>query len=174
MTSYNYQPNSLIKQIILKKADNGSARAYLCANEKATQENLEDIARRIINAGWYAIPSIVDGKPALEIRGYFLESSVIDLAKKNNWTQGSPKIEKEKAKQTSFTDKLRSRSLQLSSIGFLAADAGYITYGHKEGRLEDVLAGASYMVGSATMGLLGTQAQATAEIRNQTKKLFRV
>ncbi len=172
MTSYSYQ-NSVIEKITFKKADNGSSRAYLEAATNTPSEQLEKITKAMCNEGWYAIPSMHDGKPALEVRGYLREQSVRDVLAKQSFTQGAPHEEKETEKSASFIEKIRGRSLQGTSLAFIAADTGYMMYGHKEGRIEDVLAGASYMAGSATMGLLGTNAQAIDEIKKQTKKLLK-
>lgn len=171
MTKYRYNDESIIKEITFKKADNGIPRAYLCANQNATEADLASITSLLCNKGYLAIHSMCDGKPALEVRGYLFEKQLVNLLDEHVWTRGKAEIIKDKAVKKSTIQWVRDNSLPLASTGFIAADIGYTTYGHKSGRPEDTLAGLSYMAGSATMGLLGTNAQATAEIRHHVKKL---
>ena len=172
MTSYSYQ-NSLIEKVTFKKAANGSVRAYLEAGKDTPPEQLEAITKAMCNEGWYAIPSMCDGKPSLEVRGYLREQSVRDVLAAQSFTQGTPCVQKDVEKPTSFMDKIRARSLQGTSIAFLAADASYSRYGYLESHPEDIAAGLAYGIGSATMGLVGTNAQAIDEIKKQTKKLLK-
>lgn len=170
MTNYLYNPTSTIEKIAFKKADNGSTRAYLVAGDHASEADIVKVVKAICDQGLYAIHSMCDGKPALEVRGYLFEKSVRDLMSGKNFVMGEPKIEQEKG--ASFTESLRGRTLQGTSGFFMAADYCYSRYGYLEGHPEGVAAGIAYGIGSATMGLVGTNAQAVDEIKRQTRKLL--
>ncbi len=171
MTSYSYPHPSAIEKIILKQAPNGTPRAYLCAAENASIEDLQSIATTLSEQGYFAIHSVCDGRAALEVRGYLWERDIPKLMEERGWAQGEPAIVKDAETKKSIIQTIRDKSLTGVSLSFLAADVSYATYGYRSARPEDMLAGISYGLGSASMGLLGTDAQAMKEIRHHAKKL---
>ncbi|MDX2073693.1 MAG: hypothetical protein SFX19_04925 [Alphaproteobacteria bacterium] len=172
MTSYQFSSGSIIDSIVFKEADNGIPRAYLHAGTGATTDELAAVAHMLCEKGYMAIHSMREGKPALEVRGYLFERDIVNILGERGWTEGTPKIEKEKKPPRGWLQAIRDHSLPLASVSFILADIGFTMYGHKSKRPEDTAAGLSYMVGSTTMGLMGMHAQATAEIRHHAKKLL--
>jgi len=172
LSSYTYPSSSIVDKVTFRKSDNGSLRAYLSADDNATHEDILKAANAMCDEGWYVIHSMCDGKPALEVRGYLREGAVRDVLKNKGLVTGEGQLEPDAEDKRSFIDKMRARTLQGTSAFFLAADASFAKYGYMESHPEDVAAGLSYAVGSFTMGLAGTNAQAMTEIKKQTKKLL--
>ena len=112
----------MIENVTFRKSDNGSKRAYLCARSDAPEADIKNIVKAMCDEGWYIIHSMCDGKPALEVRGYLREQSVLDTLGSHQFIQGTPVIENDPEAKGSFVDKLRARTLQGTSAFVLAAD----------------------------------------------------
>lgn len=171
LKTYLYPDASFINKITFHKADNGSGRAYLHVGNNAPVDQCAKIIKTLIDAGFTAIPCSCDDQPALEVRGYLREQSILTLLQKQEWIKKEVKVIAPLEKKN-FVDKMKARTLQGASIAFLFGDASYAQYGYHKGHPEDMLAGISYGIGSAAMGLIGTNAQALSEIKKQTRKLL--
>ena len=171
MSVYTYKQSKLIDKITVRRSENGANRAYLHAVENASPQDLLTLKNSLAQEGYTLVPIIFDGQPALEVRGFWFEKSLLPSLSGKGWTGELQSVEKEKDER-SFKEKFKSQTLRATSYFFMAADACFAMYGYKGGRYEDVAAGASYFMGSATMGALGTGAQSQSEIRKQVKKLI--
>ncbi len=171
MSIYRYGKGSVVDEITFEKSDGGSLRAYLHASTNADSTKLADISQNLSERGWQNIPSTYDRKPALEIRGFSSEKKLLKELEKNGYIKGDAQIERTEEKSVSFANKIKKNSLKASGLSFLVGDAAYAAYGYKKGHLEDVLAGAMYLAGSATLLGYGNQDNAQTEIHDLAKKM---
>lgn len=171
MSIHRYAQGSIIDEIIFKRADNGSVRAYLHASATTDNDKLPEIKEKLSAHGWQCIPSTQSGKAVLEIRNFGHELQLKKVLSQNSWVNGSACIEQSTEDKISFKDQLKARSLQASGLFYLLGDAAYMTYGYKKGHFEDVLAGLMYLGGSATLVGYGSHNNASIEIHDIAKKM---
>ncbi len=171
MSIYRYGKDSIVDEITFEKSDGGSIRAYLHADKNADNAKLMDISKALSGRGWQNIPAAIDSKPTLEIRGFGSEKKLLKELEKKGWIKGDHQIERTLEKPISFANKIKQNSLKASGLSFLVGDAAYAAYGYKKGHLEDILAGAMYFAGSATLLGYGNQDNAQMEIHDLAKKM---
>jgi hypothetical protein len=171
LSVYHFKESKIIDRLTVRRSENGANRAYLHAADAVSSKELLKLQNTLAQEGYTLVPTIFEDKPALEVRGFWFEKSLIKSLSENGWVKGPQSFTEEKDTR-SLKEKFKSQTLRATSYFFMLADLCFAMYGYKGGRKEDVAAGISYFVGSATMGAMGTAAQSQAEIRKQVKKLI--
>jgi hypothetical protein len=173
VSKYEYPQSKVIDKVTFITSENDACRAYLHATNTVDKETLKKVVSGIIAQGWNAIPFTLDGVPVLEVRGIKKNSEFTNYLRHEGLVSGPHTFTKDPPKKLTFMDKVRKRSLQATGGFFVLADAGFVYYGYREKRWEDVAAGFAYMAGSAVMGLFGHSDQSRFEIREQSKRLLK-
>ncbi len=164
MTQYRYPESKLIDEVVFKTTARGARRAYLHAAEGADPAKLYEINCKLQELGFKCIPFTLEGKPALEVRDFKLESELTTCLVQNKWATGKAKYKELPEDKIKLADKLRKRSLQASGMAMAVADIGFIKYGEGEKRWEEAAAGFSYLAGSTALTLYGRNDQSDLQI----------
>lgn len=163
MAIHNYGAESPIGRVTLRRCSTGAVRAYLHAGEQATPDQLNDLLRPIREQrtmvdkerNWQFIPTEIDGKPVLEVRGFGHEANLFASIRKHGLTAGKMQgITPEPEDKVSRGDWLRSQALKFSGFLYFTGDIAFGLYGmlgkNKDGKSksEVVVASAFYALGS--------------------------
>ena len=122
MAIYRYKPGSLIEEMRLRTNESGGTRAYLFARADATPEQLQQVRAGVSSLGWKALPIMVDGKPALEVRGFKKFQNAAEGVAKNGWVVGTPSIEAEEDDRRTGKDKFGSSTLKVAGASYVLGD----------------------------------------------------
>lgn len=171
MAIYSYSQGSVIDEIRFQQSAGGSNRAYLHANSTVSEKTLSEIAIALAKRGWQAVPNSMNGKPTLEIRGFSRASQITDELAKNNWVNGSPKIQIEKQDSVKFGDTVKNRSLFLSGLVYIIGDASFFHYGKKNNSPFDMAAGLSYFGGTASSLLFARKDASDLQVKEVANKM---
>ncbi len=137
MPLYRYSGNSLIGDARFVKNATRGVRAYLHAREGAEPERLAAAINGLHQAGFFALPVDLDGRPALEVRGFGKAGALLAHMKKAGLTEGAPKTEAIKEDKIGFKEWLSKNSFFLTLFIYIAGDLCYIKYEDLEENFKD-------------------------------------
>lgn len=190
MAIYRYQPDSLVDAIQLITNEKGGKRAYLYADNAADTEKLRLVKQGLRAEGYKCVPTLNDGKPVLEVRGFTKPEELLNYLSTLKALRGQPQITAEESDTRSADEKARNASLKLAGISYNIGDASYLTYAYRQYRDEKVIkvkgdgnhinffnkmnifAGIGYTLGSSALSLYGSKDQSLNTINTANKKIF--
>ncbi len=187
MAIYRYQPESLIDSLQMAVNDSGGARAYLHAGKTANYEQLQVLQQAIQAEGWHTVPTLVDGEPVLEVRGFKKPDDALTFLSNHGWTQGTPNVQPQENDTPTLKEKRQARTLKFAGLSYNIGDISYLLYtvgpylAHRKtmsptdklfGKL-DIAGGIGYMAGSLALTRWGDKDQSQNTIRTAVKKIER-
>lgn len=181
---YRYKQGSLLDEVQILSNESGGLRAYLHAREDATPEQLAQVRTSIASLGWKAVPTQLDGRQVLEIRG-FKKRPVLEAALRDHgWVVEPPSVELQDNDRRSTQEKLSNGTLKFAGISYLVGDAAFMKYGFsklahpsqqdKTSRFfnkMDIGAGVGYALGSLSLMIFGSRDQSQNVIEAASKKV---
>lgn len=184
---YRFQPDSLIDSLQIRVNDTGSARAYLHAREGAEAEELHAIQAAITAHGWKTVPTLHDGEPTLEVRGFTKPDDALGLLASHGWTLGTPTVQAQPDDTPTVKEKRAARTLKFAGYSYNLGDLSYLFYTvgpyleHRKtmspsdkvfGKI-DIASGIGYMAGSLALTRYGGRDQSQNTIRTAVQKIER-
>lgn len=167
--------------------ESGGMRAYLHANVAASSEQLRSIKQMLRERGLQCVPTIVEGVPVLEARGFEKKEDFLALVNQVGLISGAPAITQDPGEQRSFVEKAKSSTLRLAGYSYNIGDLAYMYYAtapvvkdwaasNKESRffgVVGVVAGIGYALGSLCLTFFGAKDQSLNIIKSSTSKIER-
>jgi hypothetical protein len=182
---YRYQSGSLIDEVQILTNESGGTRAYFYARSDATPEQLTQIQSVISSLGWKSVPSIHDGRAALEIRGFKNPLIALQTITAQRWGIGTPAVTAQEDDVPSTSEKFANATLRTAGFSYILGDFCYITYATKQYLHElsqgsksknffnrvNIVAGFGYALGSIALGAYGSRDQSQNTIRSASEKV---
>lgn len=171
MSVYQFASPSPVDTITFAKAENGGLRAYLHASATITPEAIQQLTQKLHEKNYQAIPSSLEGKPALIVRNIKNEKSFLTALGHLDPAIASPVQTQGDEQPQSLIDKIKNRTLQISGGFYLVGDANFIRYGWKNASKEDMMGGVLYMLGTLSLLAFGRNDQSDLQVADYGKKL---
>lgn len=173
MAVYTYPQSKVIDEIIFRKTEKGTVRAYLHARPGISQEKIQHILDIFENKDFQVIPFNLNGRPMLEVHGVRHEKKFLALLDEHQWIDGLPTIHTPKEEQIGWKDKLKKRSLQASGAFYVVGDYNFFRKGVRDQQWEDMLAGIMYAGGTMSLLGYGRNDQSDIQIQNLSRRITR-
>ena len=185
---YRYSENSLLDEVTILTNESGGTRAYLHARDGATSEDLRSTKQCLRARGYQCVPSILNGTPVLEVRGFNKKEELLQALGALKLTDGEPtQTTSDAGDKRGFFEKAKSHTLQMAGFSYNIGDAAYMFYtaglAHDEWpkatkqqkffSLVGVLGGIGYGLGSLCLTFFGARDQSINTIRASTSKIER-
>jgi hypothetical protein len=174
LSIYHFNSGSLIDQVTIRRSPGGGAVAYLHAREDGDSGRLEAVKRKLEREDLQWSPTLQDGKPVLEVRGFGRkDGTLLDYLKETRAIQGITRKQDTVEDHLTARQKFRQRTLQLSGVAYFAGDASFVYSGIKEMSRDKkisnpykMLAGLSYAAGSWFVALFGRGDKSDMHLRS--------
>ncbi len=188
---YRYQNESLIDSLHILTNEKGGLRAYLYAENGAQSEALRILKQSLRTQNYKCVPTLYDGKPVLEVRGFDKPEQLISLLSDLHAIKGTPEMVMEEGDKRTNKEKLGNSTLKMAGGFYNIGDISYMYYkgaplleqwkhfpkGEKFGGkffgILDVVAGVGYGLGSLVLTFFGSRDQSLNTIRTATAQIER-
>lgn len=127
MAVYSYKHSSLIDNVTTEKTAGGLRYAYLHASANADADKLHALSVLMEDKGWRVSPTIHNDQPALEVRKFGGDGTLIDFLSRNKFINGETHPTKDKKHK--FSEWLKHNKMRLSGIVYEVADIFINIYG---------------------------------------------
>lgn len=154
MAIYHYRSPSLLDEVSVVTNENGGRRAYLHASENASAEALAALRQELKLLGWKSVPTVHEGKPVLEVRGFTKEQDFLQQALSHAWVSAELKKTPIENDKRDFRTRLESATLKATGIAYNVGDVAFMSYtlaerGYYKGKLQQAQALPSSQQGRA-------------------------
>ena len=185
---YRYTDASLLNEVQILTNETGGKRAYMHAREQSSSEQLRAAKQALRARGYQCVPTVQDGKPMLEVRGFEKNDDFIGAITQAGLVAGNPKeIVADPEDTQSLHSKAKNSTLKLAGVSYNIGDALYMWYAaapvlkewsgsNPEKRffgVVDILSGIGYGLGSLCLTFFGAKDQSINIIKNSTNKIER-
>lgn len=185
MAIYRYQSGTPLDYIQVLTNETGGKRAYLHADASTPSAQLRTIKLALRTEGMTCIPTVHDGQPMLEVRGFKKEEDLLKPLKSLNLINETPSISQDTNDKRNLAKKASSHPLRLAGLSYNVGDISYLYYraaplrnswktlnaaGRFSGIME-VIAGIGYGLGSIALTRYGAKDQSINAITTTTKKI---
>jgi len=153
LKTYNWDNESAIRQIDVRKSKTGAV-AYLHAADDAT--NLHNLRELLRGKGWATSSDTREGKPVLRVSGLQDENQLINIALQSNFAQGTPRVtETTPPKEKGFWNWVKRNSLIFSGWVYTFGNALYVVSGFVRKDMDQARTGASFAGGDILLAIFG-------------------
>lgn len=187
MAIYHYKEGSLLDEVHILTNESGGVRAYLHANIAASSEQLRATKQTLRASGLQCVPTIIDNKPVLEVRGFQKHDELLNKLAEVKLISGTPAVAADPGDKRSFMEKAKGSTLRLAGYSYNVGDTAYMYYAtapvletwktsSREGRffgVVGILAGIGYGLGSLCLTFFGARDQSLNNIKASTAKIER-
>lgn len=187
MAIYHYQSDSPLNAVQILRNDTGGLRAYLYANDAASAEQLAAIQAGLGKHQWKTVPTVQDGKPVLEVRGFKKPEELIAALHQQGATHEVAKVEASVGDNPTAQQKWRNSTLKAAGLSYNVGDAAYMYYTVGDAKKDwnkgpnpksnnffsavGIAGGVGYALGSLTLSVYGSRDQSQNTIQAATQKV---
>lgn len=187
MAIYRYPTESLIDEVQVITNEKGGLRAYLYADNGSDTEHLRKIKQSLRAEGMKCVPTVHEGKPVLEVRGFTKTENLITSLNNLHAFKGTATITAEPSDVRTSKEKWGNATLKLAGVSYNVGDIAYMWYAGgpvvrdwKKSSGEDkffglvgILGGIGYALGSFCLTFFGSRDQSINTITAATTKIER-
>lgn len=184
---YRYTDASLLNEVQILTNETGGKRAYMHARDSGSSDQLRAAKQELRARGFQCVPTVRDGKPMLEVRGFEKNEDFIGAITQAGLVTGAPNITPDAGDKRTLTQKAKNSTLQLAGYSYNIGDAFYMWYAtapvlnewkeaSKEKRffgVVGIVAGLGYALGSLCLTFFGAKDQSINIIKSSTSKIER-
>lgn len=132
MVAFVYQSGSAIEKVQVRTNEKGGLRAYIHAAENSDINQLAQAKENFATHGWKFVPTIQDGKPVLEVRGFKKPSELTQVLASNQLIHGVEKVEREAGDVITPKQKLNRATMFLAGLSYNIGDIAFSSYSYGE------------------------------------------
>ena len=197
MPIYRYQHESLVDVVHILTNEKGGLRAYLYADDGKDSDRLRTLKQSLRAQGYKCVPTLYDGKPVLEVRGFNKADELMGYLDGMRALTGKPEVVAAEGDVRSRKSKLSNGTLKFAGYSYNVGDAAYMYYSagpvfdklkdpakrvlylaeeNKSSRFFDglgIVSGIGYALGSFCLTFFGSKDQSINTITAATSKVER-
>jgi len=168
MAIYHYKDSPLVESIEIKSQNIGFS-ATIMLRENASLDQIDELIMQLASRDFPTMRDIVDGKPALQVRGMKNEQRLLSASDKLNLkTNTAGKETTLESGKEKFIDRVKKSPLFLSAVFYDLADMAFIVSGIQRGRhnpdgkltrndISEMAIGAAFGLGDMLMTMYGKE-----------------
>lgn len=188
MAIYRYPTESLIDEVHVLTNEKGGLRAYLYADNGSDTEHLRRIKQDLRAEGMKCVPTVHEGRPVLEVRGFKKTEELITNLDKLHAFKGNAHITAEASDVRSKKEQRANSTLKLAGLSYNVGDISYIIYAYRQFKDEfvpnvkgnltnffnkfNIYAGIGYALGSTALSVYGSRDQSLNTINAANQKIY--
>lgn len=170
MAVYHYD-NGPVERVAFTSLNEGSSEADIIVRAGTPAENLAQMRANLSAKSITALPDVIDGKPALRVRGLTNEQQLMKALQKEGVGAYSDKTITDadrNRKRPSFSEKIHDKSLLLSALFYDLGNIAYVVSGLQRGKhnpsgkmtahdKSEMMTGVAFSFGDVLMTIYGSK-----------------